>query len=159
MLGSVLALTALVYIATLRFDFVYDDQNAIVRNPMVHSWSSVPGYFMGKEWPAGLFPNAAANYFRPLNALWYRINDALFGLYPAGWHATTILLHLLATFLCYQIARRVTDRPLVAAVAALLFGIHPTRHEVVAWASGHDRTLMVRMFSGRVPRVSGIARA
>jgi protein O-mannosyl-transferase len=141
LLGTVLALTALTFAATMHFDFVYDDQNAIVRNPMVQSWASVPGYFLGKEWPAKLFPNAAANYFRPLNALWYRINYALFGLHPGAWHATTILLHLIATYLCYQIARRLSGSPIVAALAALLFGIHPTRHEVVAWVSGTTELL------------------
>jgi len=146
LLGSVLALTALVYAATVSFEFVYDDQNAIVRNPLVQSWRSVPGYFLGKEWPATLFPNASANYYRPLNVLWYRINDALFGLQPAGWHVTTIALHLLATFLAYTVARRVTGRPLVAALAALLFGIHPTRHEVVAWVSGTTELLWSVLF-------------
>jgi hypothetical protein len=128
------------------FEFVYDDQNAIVRNPLVHSWASVPGYFLGKEWPATLFPNASANYYRPLNVLWYRINDALFGLQPAGWHVTTVLLHLFATFLAYAVARRVTGRPLVAALAALFFGIHPTRHEVVAWVSGTTELLWSVLF-------------
>jgi protein O-mannosyl-transferase len=146
LLGGVLALTALVYAATLRFDFVYDDQNAIVRNPLVRSWQSVPGYFMGKEWPATLFPNASANYYRPINVLWYRINDAVFGLNPVGWHATTILLHLLATFLVYVIARRITGRPLVAALTALFFGIHPTRHEVVSWVSGTTDLLWSVLF-------------
>jgi len=146
LLGGVLALTAFVYAATLRFEFVYDDQNAIVRNPLVQSWKAVPGYFLGKEWPATLFPNASANYYRPLNVLWYRINDALFGLQPAGWHATTILLHLLATFLAFAVARRITGSPLVAALTALLFGIHPTRHEVVAWVSGTTELLWSVLF-------------
>ncbi len=116
LLGGVLALTALLYAATLHFDFVYDDQNAIVRNPMVRSWRFVPGYFLGKEWPTTLFPNAAANYYRPLNVLWYRINDAVFGLNPVGWHATTILLHLLATFLVYR-DRAPDHRPSIGGCA------------------------------------------
>jgi len=145
LLGGVLALTALVYVATLRFDFVYDDQNQIVRNILVQSWRFVPGYFKGHQWVT-LFPNASANYYRPLNFLWFRLNDALFGLQPAGWHASAVLLHLLVTFLAYQIARRVTGRPLVAALTALLFGIHPTRHEVVAWVSGTTESLWAVFF-------------
>src|SRR6202167_3469885 len=100
LLGGVLALTALVYVATVPFDFVYDDQNQIVRNTLVQSWRFVPGYFRGHQWLT-LFPNASANYYRPMNFLWFRVNDALFGLQPAGWHAMAILLHLLATALAY----------------------------------------------------------
>jgi len=138
-------LTALVYVATLRFDFVYDDQNQIVRNSLVQAWSFVPGYFKGHQWLT-MFPNASANYYRPMNFLWFRLNDALFGLQPAGWHAMAILLHLTATYLAYQIARRITGQPLVAALAALLFGIHPTRHEVVAWVSGTTESLWAVLF-------------
>ncbi len=93
-----------------------------------------------------MFPNASANYYRPMNFLWFRVNDALFGLQPAGWHVMAILLHLLATALVFAIARRVTGRPLVAAVASLLFGIHPTRHEVVAWVSGTTESLWAVFF-------------
>lgn len=145
LLGGVLALTALVYVATMRFDFVYDDQGQIVRNTLVQAWSSVPGYFKGHQWLT-LFPNASANYYRPMNFLWFRLNDAFFGLQPAGWHAMAILLHLTATFLAYQIARRITGQPIVAALAALLFGIHPTRHEVVAWVSGTTESLWAVLF-------------
>jgi len=145
LLGGVLAVTALVYAATVRFGFVYDDQNQIVRNTLVQSWRFVPGYFKGHQWLT-LFPNASANYYRPMNFLWFRVNDALFGTQPAGWHAMAILLHLLATALAYAVARRVTGRPLVAALAALLFGIHPTRHEVVAWVSGTTESLWAVFF-------------
>jgi len=145
LLGGVLALTALVYAATVRFEFVYDDQNQIVRNTLVQSWHFVPGYFKGKLWLT-LFPNASVNYYRPFNFLWFRVNDALFGLQPTGWHVMAILLHLLATALAYAVARRVTGRPLVAALAALLFGIHPTRHEVVAWVSGTTESLWAVFF-------------
>ena len=129
----------------MRFDFVYDDMNQIVRNALIQSWRFVPGYFRGHQWLT-LFPNASANYYRPLNFVWFRVNDALFGLQPEGWHTAAILLHLLATFLAYEVARRVTGRPLVAALTALLFGIHPTRHEVVAWVSGTTESLWAVFF-------------
>ena len=145
LLVGVLAITALLYLPTLNYEFVYDDQGQIVDNALVHAWRFVPEYFQGHVWQY-LYPNAPANYYRPLNVLWFRINDALFGLKPIGWHASAVALHLLATVLAFWIVRRVTDRPLVAAVAALLFGIHPTRHEVVAWVSGTTESLLAVLF-------------
>ena len=147
MLGTVLGLTALVYAATLRFEFVYDDQTQILRNTMVHSWRFVPQYFKGGEWQ-DLFRFAAANYYRPFNFLWFRVNDAVFGLRPMGWHATAVLLHMLVTVLAYCIARRLTRRPLVAALTALTFAIHPMKHEVVAWVSGTTESLWSVFFFG-----------
>ncbi len=145
LLGSVLAITALVYAATIRFQFVYDDHGQIVQNTLVQSWRFVPQYFQGQVWQY-LFPNALANYYRPLNLLWFRLNDALFGLQPAGWHVLAILLHVFATALAYLIARRLTGRPLMAALTALLFGVHPMRHEVVAWVSGTTESLCAVLF-------------
>jgi protein O-mannosyl-transferase len=145
LVGSVLFVTALVYAATLRFAFVYDDEEQIVQNALVHSWRFVPQYFQSSVWQY-FYPGSLANYYRPLNMLWFRLNDAVFGLHPAGWHATAIGLHLLATFLAYQLARRLTGRPLVATLAALLFAMHPTRHEVVAWVSGTTESLWTVFF-------------
>ena len=110
LVAAILAVTALVYAGTLHFDFVYDDQGVIVNNALVQSWRFVPQYFRGQLWQ-NINPDDPGNFYRPLYILWLRLNDALFGLHPAGWHATTILLHVLATFLAYCVARRLTGRP------------------------------------------------
>ncbi len=145
LIGTILGLTAILYSSTLWFGFVYDDNGQIVDNALVHSWRFVPQYFRGPVWQY-LFPDSPANYYRPLNLLWFRLNDALFGMHPAGWHATTVLLHVMATFLVYVLARRLSGKPLAAVFAALLFAVHPTRHEVVAWISGTTESLWAVLF-------------
>jgi protein O-mannosyl-transferase len=145
LIGSILAVTAIVYAAVLRFPFVYDDNGQILQNAEIQAWRYVPQYFKGQVWQY-LYPSAPGNYYRPLNLLWFRINDALFGLRPTGWHATTLLLHLVATYLAYVLARRLTHRPLAAAATALLFGVHPMRHGVVAWISGSTESLWAVFF-------------
>src|SRR5438309_6218126 len=145
LVGTILAFTALLYAPTLRFGFVYDDHLQIVQNPLVHSWRFIPEVFRSHVWEAW-DPGDAGNYYRPLNTLWFRINDALFGLRPAGWHATAILLHVVATWLVYILARRLSGKPLVAAFTALLFAVHPMRHEVVSWVSGTTESLWSVLF-------------
>ena len=145
LVGIILAFTALLYAPTLRFKFVYDDELQIVQNALVHSWRWVPKYFTTHVWQS-FDPGDAGNYYRPLNILWFRINDALFGFRPAGWHATAILLHIIATWLVYTLARRLAGKTLVASFAALLFAVHPMRHEVVAWISGTTESLWSVLF-------------
>jgi Flp pilus assembly protein TadD len=145
LLAGILIFTALLYVPTLLFEFVYDDRGQIVENTLVHSWRFVPEYFQGHVWQY-LFPNAPANYYRPLNVLWLRTNHALFGLNPMGWHASAILLHLTVTALVFFLVRRITGRPLVAAATSLVFGVHPMRHEVVAWVSGTTESLCAVLF-------------
>ena len=145
LVGMILAFTALLYAPTLRFGFVYDDHLQIVQNPLVHSWRFVPEVFRSHVWEA-LDPGDAGNYYRPLNVLWFRINDALFGLRPVAWHATAILLHVVAVWLVYILVRRLSGKLLVALFAALLFAVHPMRHEVVGWISGTTESLWSVLF-------------
>ena len=145
LLGGILILTALVYAATLRFAFVLDGDAHIAQNALIQSWRFLPRYFGAHAWRY-LFPDAAANDYRPLAIVWFRVSYALFGAHAAGWHAAAVLLHVFATALAYRLARALTGEPLVAAVAALVFGIHPMRHEVVAWVPGSAELLCAVFF-------------
>jgi len=140
LLAAVLGLTASAYIGALRFGFVYDDEGQIVGNPYIQFWRHVPRYFISQVW-ANIFPRLAGNYYRPLFLLWLRLNDAWFGFHPRGWHATVVGLHLIATALVYLIFVKVAKNPPLAAIGALVFGLHPIHAEVVAWVSGATESL------------------
>ena len=133
-LAMVLLLTAIAYCGALRYGFVYDDGPQIVGNPLVQSWSHVGGYFTQHVWANQ--PGTRPTYYRPLFLLWLRLQHALFGLQPAGWHAASILLHLLVTWQVFLLGRALTPQRADAAFAALIFGLHPIHVEVVAWVSG-----------------------
>jgi protein O-mannosyl-transferase len=136
-----LLLTAITYMATLRFDFVYDDPVQIVSNAAVHSWKFAPSYFTHDVW-SHLYPGAPGSYYRPLFMLWLLVNFSFFGLQPMGWHLTTVLAHLGVTVMVYWLVRRVTGDATTAAIAALLFGVHPAHIEAVAWVSGVTEPLL-----------------
>jgi 4-amino-4-deoxy-L-arabinose transferase-like glycosyltransferase len=140
-IAAVLALTFAVYSQTLYFQFVHDDVGQIVENPAVHSWSAVPTYFTSHVWE-GFDPGELGNYFRPIFLLWLRINDAVFGNRAWGWHLSTILAHLLTTFLVYLLIQRVGLSRDVAVLAALIFGLHPAHIEAVTWISGVTEPLL-----------------
>jgi tetratricopeptide (TPR) repeat protein len=137
----VLAATFLAYAGTLGFEFVYDDRLQIVSNSLIQSWRFVPRYFVTHVW-ANIFPDEPGNYYRPLFLVWLRLNHALFGLKPLGWHVTSIAAHLGVTFLVYLLTlRTVKDRP-TAIVGAMIFGLHPVHIEEVAWVSGVTELLL-----------------
>jgi tetratricopeptide (TPR) repeat protein len=134
-------ISALVYIATLSFGFVYDDVPQILKNPAIHGWNSVPQYFTSHVW-AAIYPNTSGNYYRPLFLLWLRLNYFLFGTNAAGWHLTSVLCHVAATWLVFRLAQKLTGDRLTAFVTALVFGMHPSHIENVAWISGVTDPLM-----------------
>jgi protein O-mannosyl-transferase len=141
----VLFITAVTYLGTLRFDFVSDDYPQILSNPFVKAWHYVPQYFSGSLWRQ-LSPEAGLGAYRPVYLLWIRLNYAMFAGRSFGWHATAILLHLLATWLVYVAVRKMTGRFNLAWLSALLFGVHPIHHEVVAWVSGAGTSLFAIFF-------------
>jgi len=143
----VCAATALVYLATLWFGFVYDDVLQVFKSPALHEWRYLPQYFSSHVL-AAIHPGAGGNYYRPLLLLWLRLNYVLFGPEPAGWHATTVLCHMLATFLVFQLAVRLSRDRLMAFETALLFGITPSHIESVAWISGVSDPLMTCFLLG-----------
>ncbi len=133
--------TALAYAATVHFAFVYDDDAQIVSNPTLSSWKVLPFLFTGHSWKF-LMPDWAGNYYRPVFMTWLLLNKMLFGINPAPWHATTALLHVLATFLSFLVARQVLRNGVAAGFVAILFGLHPIHVESVAWVSGVTDPLM-----------------
>jgi protein O-mannosyl-transferase len=145
LLALALAATFVVYVGTLRFDFVYDDHEQIVENFRIQSWRYVPGYFTEHLW-SHLSPKDPGNFYRPLFLLWLRLNHLAFGVRPAGWHFTTVLLHLGVTLLVYLLARRLLNDRGSAGLAALIFGIHPVHLEAVAWVAGATEPLLGLFF-------------
>lgn len=136
-----LLLTAFAYLATVRFDFVYDDGPQIINNPTLTSWKTLPTLFTGHSWKF-LLPDWAGNYYRPIFMTWLLLNRKLFESSPAAFHATTILVHLVVTWLAYLVARLLLRSNVQAGYVALLFGLHPVHIESVAWVSGVTDPLM-----------------
>jgi len=141
------ALAFLVYVPTLGFQFVYDDKPQIVQNPAIHAWRYLPHYFTSHAW-AELYPHVNGNYYRPLFLLWFRLNHAAFGLDPEGWHLTTILCHVAATYMVFILIRRLVASRWIAFTAATLFALHPVHMESVAWVSGVTDPLMAIFLIG-----------
>jgi protein O-mannosyl-transferase len=144
-LRIVLLLTAATYLGTVKFDFVSDDYRLILSNQFLKAWRYAPQYFSGSAWRQ-LFPPVPGGTYRPVLLLWARLNYAIFSDRSLAWHAVAVLLHVLATWLVFAVARKMTGRFTPAWVAALLFGVHPMHHEVVAWVWGSGESLFAVLF-------------
>ncbi|MGA9353434.1 MAG: tetratricopeptide repeat protein [Terriglobales bacterium] len=137
----VCALTALAYVSTLAFGFVYDDKPVIVDNTSIRSWGSLSHYFVPHLSSIAAAPGAGT-FYRPIGLLWLRLNYVCFGLNPAGWHFAMLAGHVLTTYLVFAVVNKLTAHRATAAIAALLFGLHPVHTENVAWLSSACDLLM-----------------
>ena len=146
-LAVLLGVTFLCYLPALGYDFVYDDRLLILKNPQLLSWRFVPLFFR-EHFIAPVFPNAPANYYRPLLLIWMLLNRQVWGVSAAGWHACAIALHLAVTAEMFFIARRVFRGRFAAGVAAAIFGLHPVHVESVAWVMGMTESFSAVFFLG-----------
>jgi hypothetical protein len=141
------AVTALAYLGTLSFGFVYDDKPTIVENVGIRSWG-----FLSHSFPlqisSGIATPAGESFFRPVTLLWLHLNYAVFGLNPAGWHFAMLLGHVVTTYLVFALVRKLGGRRSTAAIAAVLFGLHPVHVENVAWLSSVNDLLMSVLLVG-----------
>ena len=151
----VLVLTALAYAPGLRSAFVYDDHGTIVENTFLEQPANL-GRVLTLRTLADPF---VIDGQRPTLLLTAFLDRAVWGLNPLGWHLTNLLLHLLAVFLVYRLARVLffvhpTNRPIVPPslcpsvpgssfplLLALLFGLHPALTEAVQLPSYREDLL------------------
>ena len=135
--------TFVLYSGSLSFEFVWDDWPQIVNNPIIRTWSNLPRAFGSDLWY-----HVARHqvYYRPLFVAWSMLNYTLFGLRPWGWHLGTVLLHVGAVAAVFWLARRLGLEYWTAALAALIFALHPVHIEPVTWVSAASDT-MVTMFA------------
>ena len=135
--------TFVVYSGSLSFDFVWDDWPQIVNSPIIRTWSNLPRAFGSDLWY-----HVARHqvYYRPLFVAWSMLNYTLFGLRPWGWHLGAVLLHVGAVVAVFWFVRRLGLEYWTAALAALIFALHPVHIEPVTWISAASDT-MVTMFA------------
>ena len=140
-LALLLILTALVHGRTLRFDFVgYDDPQRLLDNAHVTTGLTAEGLVWA--WTT----SAHAPYWHPVTWLTHMVDCEVYGLRPAGHHATNVLLHLGCVAAFYALLIRSTGRRRTSLLAAALFGLHPIQAGTVAWISARP-DLLATLFS------------
>lgn len=142
LLTTLLCATAVLYSGTLSFEFVWDDELQIVDNPLIRSWHNLSRVFVSDLW---YHTTRHQVYYRPLFIVWSMLNYAVVGLHPWGWHLGAILLHLGATLAVFWLARRLGLEYWTAALATLIFALHPVHIECVAWISAASDSMVTTL--------------
>jgi protein O-mannosyl-transferase len=126
---AVIAITFIAFLPTFSNGFVFwDDPQYVLHNTLMGAPLKVifgipSGYYM---W----------NY-HPLTILVYSFEHKFFGADMMGYHAISLLLHLLNSVLVFNFIYYLLGKKniMIPMITALLFGVHPMHVESVAWAS------------------------
>ncbi len=106
----------------------WDDPGYIKDNALIKDLSG--------EGLKNIFTTSTMGNYHPLTILSYAIEYSYVRLDPWLYHLDSVLLHIAVTLLVYWFVLLLAKRPIAAAVAALLFGLHPMHVESVAWLAG-----------------------
>jgi hypothetical protein len=137
-LGLVL-LTIVAFLPALGNGFVeYDDPDYITTNPHVTAGLTAAG-------AAWALTATEADNWHPVTWLAHMLEVSLFGLNPAGHHASSILVHAATAVLLFLVLGRLTGHPWRSLAVAALFAVHPLRVESVAWAA-EKKDLLAGLF-------------
>src|SRR5215813_12878864 len=135
----VVVLTVATFYPALQNRFVnWDDYRNIVENP----------HFRGLGWTnlVWMFTTFHVGHYQPLSWVTLGLDYVLWGMNPFGYHLTSLLLHAATAVVFFFLARELLAIAsgseenqiavwIGAAIAALVFALHPLRVESVAWAT------------------------
>ncbi|XP_030221030.1 protein O-mannosyl-transferase TMTC2 isoform X1 [Gadus morhua] len=126
----------LLYVNTLGADFCYDDSRAIKTNQDLLPETPWANIFYDDFWGTLLTHSGSHKSYRPLCTLSFRLNHALGGLDPRGYHLVNVAFHGAVTGLFTLLARLLLGRGPWSLLAGLLFASHPVHTEAVAGVVG-----------------------
>ena len=126
---ALVAVVLLLYLPSMTSGFVWDDDDTLTANPLVHAPDGLRRIWLTTD-PADYFP---VHY----SSLW--LEWRVWKMNAAGYHVTNVLLHAGICVLLWRIFLRMNVRG--AWFAALLFAIHPVNVESVTWITQRKNLL------------------
>jgi protein O-mannosyl-transferase len=146
----VVAAALAAYGSALGSGFVWDDHRVIENGQLIGSLANIPRlYAHNTMWNSdgGAFARTATvDTYRPLTMTSFALERALFGLAPAGYHATSVLVHAVNALLVLLLGLRLGLGRAAAGGGAVLFAVHPSISEAVHWINGRSDPLAVMFF-------------
>jgi tetratricopeptide (TPR) repeat protein len=120
------------YLPSINGGFVLDDGLLLTENKIINA-------------PDGLYrlwcTTESVDYWPATNTTFW-IEWRLWGMHPAGYHVTNLILHIVESLLIWLILRKLSMPG--AFLAAVVFAVHPVNVESVAWiAQRKDLTAML----------------
>jgi hypothetical protein len=129
-IALLIALTFGLYYPALHAQLVADDFSLVGQL----SFPDAIAYF-GKTFGFG------RNEYRPVTALSYAVDRALWDSDAQGYHLTNLLLHAMAAVLLFLFLKRLTANFPLALLAGCLFVIGPINSSRIIWISARDGSI------------------
>ena len=136
LIGLLLAAAVLAaYWTVIGFDFIaLDDNLYVVENQHIQKGLS----YKGIAWAMTTFDTTN---WHPLTWLSFMTDYEIYGLNAAGYHGTSLFLHILNVIFLFLLLQRMTGEDGKSALVAALFAVHPLNIESVVWIAERKNLL------------------
>lgn len=146
----------LIYLPSLTGNFVYDDNETIVKNPYIKNLTFIPQYFDPSHSDMWSVHHQQRGMYRPLLLVSFALNYHISGLNPFSYHLFNIILHILNGLMVYILINSILlslgesekekhRNMRIAFTSALLFVCHPVQTESVSYIVSRS-SLMATFF-------------
>jgi len=146
---AVAVVAVVVYLPTLSYEFVWDDNSLIVNNTVL-AHSGIKDIFSRDFWAgtrAEQEPAAVLPYYRPVTSLSFWLDQKIAGIKPWYFHLINVILGAGSAVLVVLVVWELLHSAVWAGIAGLLFATHPNHTEAIAYVSGRS-DLLVTLFLG-----------
>jgi hypothetical protein len=137
-LALILAAAVAAYRPFLQLGHLGWDTYPLILTSRIASAADLLGCFV-EELMDGRYPHG--HFYRPVTALSFALDHAVWGLDPSGYHLTDLALLLACTTLVAALAHRLLGPGVGPLAAALLYALHPLHVETLPVAARRADTL------------------
>lgn len=122
------------FLFSLGNKFVWDDEEQIVNNTLIHSISNWPLFFSGGT------GSLLGIYYKPMMTLSFSLLYNIFGSHPFFFHLTSVFLHISSSVIVFLIFKKFfSDKR--SLFLSLIFLVHPLYSEVVFYVANFQDVL------------------
>src|SRR5437867_4562856 len=130
--GALLAaVTIFAYRPAWNGGFLWDDDDYIIKNDLLTASDGLRRIWFSLDSPSQYFPLVYTTF---------RLERAIWGLHPSGYHWINLLLHVANALLVWRLLARLNVPG--AWLAGAIFALHPVQAESVAWITERKNVLM-----------------
>src|SRR5213078_1167600 len=125
------AVTIFIYRPAWNGGFLWDDDDYIIKNDLLTASDGLRRIWFSLDSPSQYFPLVYTTF---------RLERAIWGLHPSGYHWINLLLHFANALLVWRLLARLNVPG--AWLAGAIFALHPVQVESVAWITERKNVLM-----------------
>lgn len=130
----------IVFFNSLFNGFVWDDEEQVLNNGLVHSIANLPSFFTGSTFNTGGSGELAGMYYKPIMSSAFALIYTIFGANAFFFHFFQVTIHIINSIFVFLFLRYFFANK-ISFLLALIFLVHPINIETAVYISALQDTL------------------